>query len=153
MIAITPKKPRTGGEIDAWCTKCRMDLNHRIVAMVGDAVKRVECLTCGGQHNYRKPASERDQPKASTPRAASGSSSRASGGAQATQRSARLTWEKAIAGQPPNAFKPYTVAATWSPGDLVRHKSFGDGVIARIIDPKKVEILFEEGPKTMAQGS
>ena len=150
MIAITPKKPRTGGEIDAWCTKCRMDLNHRIVAMVGDAVKRVECLTCGGQHNYRKPASERDQPKASSPRATS--SSRASSAA-ATQRSARATWEKAIAGQPPGAFKPYSVAAMWSPGELVRHKSFGDGVVARIIDPKKVEILFEEGPKTMAQGS
>lgn len=152
MIAITPKKPRTGGEIDAWCTKCRMDLNHRIVAMVGEAVKRVECLTCGGQHNYRKPASERDQPKASTPRAASSGASRA-GGAPATQRSARATWEKAIAGQPPNAFKAYSVAGTYEAGDLIRHKSFGDGVIARIIDPKKVEILFEEGPKTMAQGS
>jgi hypothetical protein len=151
MIAITPKKPRTGGEIDAWCTKCRMDLNHRIVAMVGDVVKRVECLTCGGQHNYRKPASERDQPKASTPRAASGS--RAASRVPATERSAKLSWEKAIAGQPPGAFKAYSVTATFSPGDLVRHKLFGDGVIARIIDPKKVEILFEEGPKTMAQGS
>ena len=149
-IAITPKKPRTGGEIDSYCTKCRMDLNHRIVAMVGDAVKRVECLTCGGQHNYRKPASERDQPKATTPRAAS---AKASGGAPATQRSAKAMWEKAIAGQPPNAFKAYTVGSTFSPGDLVRHKLFGDGVIARVIDAKKVEILFEEGPKTMAQGS
>lgn len=149
-IAITPKKPRTGGEIDSWCTKCRMDLNHRIVAMVGDAVKRVECLTCGGQHNYRKPASERDAPKTSTPRAAS---AKASGGALATQRSAKVTWEKAIAGQPPNAFKAYSVGSTFSPGDLVRHKLFGDGVIARVIDAKKVEILFEEGPKTMAQGS
>jgi hypothetical protein len=151
MIAITPKKPRTGGEIDSWCTKCRMDLNHRIVAMVGDAVKRVECLTCGGQHNYRKPASERDQPKTSTPRAAS--ASKASGGAPATQRSAKAMWEKAIAGQPPNAFKAYSVGGTFSAGDLIRHKLFGDGVIARVIDAKKVEILFEEGPKTMAQGS
>lgn len=148
MIAITPKKPRTGGEIDSWCTKCRMDLNHRIVAMVGEAVKRVECLTCGGQHNYRKPAAERDTAKVSKPRAAGSKSS-----VPATQRSAKLVWEKAIAGQPPNAFKAYSVGSTFSPGELVRHKLFGDGVIARVIDAKKVEILFEEGPKTMAQGS
>ena len=150
MITVTPKKPRTGGEIDAWCTKCRMDLNHRIVAMVGEAVKRVECLTCGGQHNYRKPASERDAPKASSTRKAAGS--RAASG-PATQRSARALWEKAIAGQPPAAFKTYSVGGSYEAGDLIRHKSFGDGVIARIIDAKKVEILFEEGPKTMAQGS
>ena len=49
-------KPLTaGGEIDAWCTKCRMDLGHRIVALVHGVPKRVVCLTCGSQHNYRAP--------------------------------------------------------------------------------------------------
>ena len=36
MATLITKKPSVAGEIDAWCTKCRMDLNHRIVAMVGD---------------------------------------------------------------------------------------------------------------------
>ncbi len=147
MIAITPKKPRTGGEIDSYCTKCRMDLNHRIVAMVGETVKRVECLTCGGQHNYRRTQAEKGKEKPASPRAASARSS----GAPATQRSAKLLWEKAIAGQPSNAFKTYAVSATYAAGELVRHKSFGDGVVARVIDARKVEVLFEEGPKTMAQ--
>ena len=44
-----------GGEIDAWCTSCRMNLNHRIVAIVRSTPKRVECLTCNKQHNYRAP--------------------------------------------------------------------------------------------------
>ncbi|MDQ2643863.1 MAG: hypothetical protein M3020_08625, partial [Myxococcota bacterium] len=42
-----------GKEIDSWCTKCRLELGHRIVAMVGGAPKRVICLTCGSEHNYR----------------------------------------------------------------------------------------------------
>ena len=55
-------KPLTAGsEIDAWCTSCRMDLGHRIVAMVEGRPKRVECLTCGGQHNYRAPKAESDK--------------------------------------------------------------------------------------------
>ena len=51
-------KPLTAAsEIDSWCTKCRMDLGHRIVAMVGGAPKRDVCLTCGSEHNYRAPRS------------------------------------------------------------------------------------------------
>src|ERR1051325_761119 len=44
-----------GGEIDAWCTKCRLDLGHRIVAMVQGVPKRVICQTCFGEHAYRAP--------------------------------------------------------------------------------------------------
>ena len=60
MTATTTKKPKTGGEIDAYCTKCKLDLGHRIIAMVGDAVKKVECKTCNSHHLYRRPKSERD---------------------------------------------------------------------------------------------
>lgn len=47
------KPLKTGGEVDSWCTKCRMVLNHRIIAMVGPKPVRVECSTCGSHHNYR----------------------------------------------------------------------------------------------------
>jgi len=60
----TTRKPKTGGEIDAYCTKCRLDLLHRIIAMVGDAVKKVECKTCGSHHLYRRPKTERDAAEA-----------------------------------------------------------------------------------------
>ena len=52
------KSLTAGAEIDAWCTKCRMDLMHRIVAMVQSAPKRVICLTCNSEHNYRAPRTE-----------------------------------------------------------------------------------------------
>ena len=29
-------------EVDAYCTKCKLDLGHRIIAMVGDVIKKVE---------------------------------------------------------------------------------------------------------------
>jgi hypothetical protein len=51
-----------GSEIDAWCTWCRMDLGHRVVAMVGGAPKRVVCLTCDREHDYRAPRSGRTGP-------------------------------------------------------------------------------------------
>lgn len=156
-MTIDKKKPYTGGEIDAFCTKCKMDLNHRIIAMVVDDVKRVECLTCHGQHNYRRPAAERErekEQKAHTKAIHAGTSTkREPKSAPKTERSNKASWEKSIAGQPASAFKSYSIKSGFNPGDLVRHSKFGDGVIARVLDPHKVEILFEDGPRTMAQNT
>ena len=60
-------------------------------------------------------------------------------------------WEKAIAGKGVNDFRKYKVSEVFAEGDLVRHSKFGDGVVTRIIDPKKVEILFKDEPRTLAQ--
>jgi hypothetical protein len=60
-------------------------------------------------------------------------------------------WEKAIAGQPFEAFKPYRIDRTFVKGELVRHTKFGDGVVTTILDANKCEILFREGIKTLAQ--
>ncbi|MEZ4301338.1 MAG: hypothetical protein R3B70_40770, partial [Polyangiaceae bacterium] len=72
--------------------------------------------------------------------------------AERAERERVSTWEKAIAGQPTAAFKPYSVKANLGQGELVRHPKFGDGVVARVIDRAKVEILFQDGPRTMAHG-
>jgi len=160
---MTLKKPKTGGEIDAYCTKCKLDLTHRIIAMVGDAVKKVECKTCGSHHLYRKPKAERDaaasaQVKAGStarrPRSEGGprTASERHAAAERAERERVLTWERAIAGQPSNAFKAYSVKSQFGSGELVRHAKFGDGVVARVIDRAKIEILFQDGPRTMAHG-
>src|SRR5262249_12585640 len=44
---------KVGGDIDAWCTRCKMNLGHTILAMGGPRPARVRCTTCQGEHNYR----------------------------------------------------------------------------------------------------
>ncbi len=61
-------------------------------------------------------------------------------------------WEKAIAGRAVSDFKNYSVGANFREGDLLRHKKFGDGVVTRVIDAHKVEVLFRDEAKTLAQG-
>src|SRR5258708_5581199 len=134
------KKPRAGGEIDAYCTKCRLDLNHRIVAMVGDAVKQVECLTCRGTHSYRRPRSEiaaAAEKKLSAKAAGTAAPKSGRPGSRETiaaraAREQKYTWEKSIAGQPSSPFRAYRTFEPFSPGHLFRHSTFGDGVIARV---------------------
>ena len=155
---MSPKALKTGGEVDSYCTKCRMVLNHRIIAMVGTRPVRVECSTCNSHHNYRA-AAPGDAPakgsaggtvvtrSSTTPRAARGPSK----AAQIILDRERQ-WEKAIAGHAVTDFRVYRVSLTFKEGDLIRHSKFGDGVVTRIIDTGKVEILFKDEARTLAQG-
>jgi hypothetical protein len=151
-----PKPLRVAGEVDSWCTKCRLVLNHRIVSMKNGKAYQVECLTCRAQHLWR-PNAPGERPAATggseRPRSAG---STASSGPRSTRVTPAMrheqTWEKAIAGRGVNEFKPYNVAQSFKEGDLLRHKKFGDGLVTRVIDSHKVEVLFRDEAKTLAQG-
>ena len=148
-----PKPLRVAGEVDSFCTKCRLVLNHRIVSMKANKAHQVECLTCRSTHLWRpNPPGEKATPAKS--------SSERPRGAGSTSKPPRVTpaakleqqWEKAIAGRSVTEFKAYNVGGIFAEGDLVRHKKFGDGVVLRVIDAGKVEILFRDEAKTLAQG-
>jgi hypothetical protein len=152
-----PKPLKAGGEVDSWCTKCKLVLNHRIIAMIGTKPVKVECSTCGSHHNYRGHAPG-TAPSASPRERAAGASAgvtrtpRGPTRAEQDRVSREQSWEKAIAGKGVRDFRPYSVGLTFQSGDLVRHTKFGDGVVTRIVDAHKVEILFKEESKTLAQG-
>ena len=151
------KALKAGGEVDSWCTKCRLFLNHRIIAMIGAKPARVECSTCSSHHNYRG-AAPGEKPETSARSNAkrvgvSPGTPRTRGPTKAEQeRIAReQSWEKAVSGKSPRDFKPYRVSGTFQYGELIRHPKFGDGVVTRIADAHKVEILFKDESRTLAQ--
>jgi hypothetical protein len=148
-----PKPLRVAGEVDSWCTKCRLILNHRIVSMKNGKAHQVECLTCRAQHLWRAnaPGEKPATAGGATPRARASAAPAAARGLRGTALRLEQQWEKAIAGRGVNEFKTYAVDGTFNEGDLVRHKKFGDGVVTRIIDAHKVEILFRDEPRTLAQ--
>jgi hypothetical protein len=147
-----PKPLKVAGEVDSWCTRCRLILNHRIVSMKSGKAHQVECLTCRSQHLWR-PNAPGDRPPASgtgtseRPRAAGSRTPRVSAAARHEQ-----TWEHALNGRGAHEFKAYNVAGSFQEGDLLRHKKFGDGVVTRVIDGHKVEVLFRDEARTLAQG-
>lgn len=143
-------KPLTAGsEIDAWCTSCRMDLGHRIVAMVEGRPKRVECLTCGGQHNYRAPQSEREKPNGRPKRTRTTAAPRLTQRARAEQERV-AEWEAHTAGKPADAFSRYSMNRRFAEGELVLHKKFGEGYVTDVMEDGKVSIMFRDGVRTLA---
>jgi hypothetical protein len=148
-----PKPLRVAGEVDGWCTRCRLVLNHRIVSMKGGKAHQVECLTCRTTHLWRAGA-----PGTGTRAESSGAASaRPSAAPRATRANAAARhahdWEHAVSGRGVREFKDYSVAGIFQQGDLLRHKKFGDGVVTRVIDARKVEVLFRDDVRTLAQGS
>lgn len=150
-------KPLTvASEIDSWCTKCRMDLGHRVVAMVGGAPKRVVCLTCGSEHNYRAPRSAAGASAGVRVRA-----ERASGGPAPTQgvrvaAKARAEneryehWASKTLGKAVDAFTRYSMERTFREGELVLHSKFGEGYVEQVLEGGKVSVMFRDGAKTLA---
>ena len=153
------KPLRAGGEVDAWCTKCKLVLNHRIIAMVGGTPVRVECSTCASHHNFRAraPGDKAPAKEGGTTRAASSTAGPRSVRVSVTKAAKdaldrERSWEKAVSGKLANDFISYSVDQLFNEGDLVRHKKFGDGIVMRIIDPRKVEVMFKDESRTLAQG-
>jgi hypothetical protein len=51
--AAPSKKLSVGGELEAWCGKCKEVTTHNVVAMVADQAKQVICQVCSSRHEYR----------------------------------------------------------------------------------------------------
>ena len=156
------KPLRAGGEVDSWCTKCKLVLNHRIIAMVGPIPARVECSTCNSHHNFRAKAPGDKTVSASAGASAGGrAASVSSAGPRSTRGPTKAqqlvmdrerTWEKSVNGRAVSEFRPYRVSEIFEEGDLVRHSKFGDGIVTRLLEGKKVEILFKDDARTLAHG-
>ena len=47
---------RLGDEIDDYCPRCKLLLNHAVASMVGGTVVKVVCQTCHSEHPYKNAA-------------------------------------------------------------------------------------------------
>ena len=128
-------KVQVGGEVDGFCTKCRMVLAHTVLAVMGATPARVQCNTCGGQHNYRK------APEAAGPKVVRASS------AEARTEKARVSFEEAIASKS-GAGRDYSPKAAFRSDEVVLHPSFGRGYVSAVRGDK-VDIVFASGMRTL----
>ena len=51
---MSEKVIKLGEVIDDYCSRCRLILNHGVVSLVEQVVKRVRCNTCMNEHAYRR---------------------------------------------------------------------------------------------------
>ena len=135
---------KAGQEVDAWCTKCKMDLTHRIVAVVEGKPVKVECRTCYTVHVYRAPKS------AAT--AARTVADRGTASAPKTPReSRRSSAEDHAAVVPPSTARvhSYRMTERFMVDQWIVHNVFGNGLVLREVPPDKIEVRFDSGVRTL----
>jgi hypothetical protein len=125
-----------GKSIESYCGKCKLNLDHTIMSMDGEAIARVRCKTCGSTHKYTGVA---DAQKVRKPRA------KTVAGDTAT---AELIWEASLA-EAKGKERDYDMAAKYRVGDVVNHHTFGKGIVVKLY-ANKCEMLFKDRERLMA---
>ena len=127
-------------EIVSYCTKCKLELNQRVIRVEAGKPKRVLCLTCNTERAYRKSAPAKvGEKKAPKKRPAS---------AKVTQEA---EWLERLS-QPQKGAKTYDMNTVYRLDDTVEHHLFGAGLVVGLIPPDKISVFFQDGVKTMKCG-
>lgn len=157
-VAAPRRTLSAGQEIDAWCTRCKLDLGHRIIAIVEQLPKRVVCMTCGSEHNYKAPKTNAPGVVNSTRRVTVNQTAAAKTRAKTDKpktearprAGGRAEWERRV--RSGGVFRRYVPTDRFQEGDLVTHSKFGEGYVVALVGNDKLTIAFHDGEKTLVHG-
>lgn len=137
---------RVGGDVDGYCTRCRMILGHTIIAMVGDKIARVRCNTCQGQHAF-KPS----PPGTKTTSSAGEGRTRPAAPRAPKEKAEVRPFEEIFAGRDTESARPYSPRERFADGEVILHPTFGLGLVKNARHDK-VDVIFKQGEKTLVHG-
>ncbi len=148
-------KYSVGRDCDAWCTRCKMDLAHTVVAMASGVPVQVKCNTCGGFHKYRPTKAEREaakEAKRAAPRrksvsaAATRKTERArTGGTAATE----VCFSQLIVELADAEPRAYNVRDAFEARQVLAHSKFGKGVVLEELPGNRIRVLFEDSERVL----
>jgi hypothetical protein len=122
------KRPQLGGDVDAYCGKCKEIREHVIAALKGpDKIERVQCRTCQSNHLYRE-----RQPSTSSTRGAT--------------RASKKDSPRTVEGNGP--LRAYSMQERFDVGDRVEHPKFGLGIVVEVRSVK-IDVKFGRDLKTL----
>ncbi len=133
------EKYAAGQDIASYCSKCKLNRDHTIMAMDGADITKVRCKNCGSTHKFKNSS---DMPKVRLPR------SKKLGDTDAT---AEIIWEAGMAAAKGKE-RVYSMAAKYRVGDIVLHHTFGKGIVVKLY-VNKCDMLFKDRERLMASAN
>jgi hypothetical protein len=136
---MTKDKDRTpvARDIIAMCTKCKMELNHIVVAQdINGFVERIKCHTCGSEHKYR-----------STRKTSSSAGVRKKTSVRKVdpEKDFKRLTERSSG----KSSVPYNMSGSYNKDDVIDHGIFGRGIVINT-SSQKMEVVFADGLRTLA---
>ena len=143
--------PSVGDSIDAYCLKCSLVLDHIILFKGNGVVKRVQCRTCGAQHQYRPGAqADRKSPAEKKPAVRKTAAAKKADAAQTAGREAALAWDRKTRETAPDTpVRDYALGEGYKINDVIRHPTFGVGFVEKVVSDKSISVLFSDAVRLM----
>ena len=136
-----------GQEIICYCSSCKLDLKHVIVAHKNGnsgAVAKVKCFTCQKIHAYRHNPGTKGLEEAAKRKAA---------GRPVREKPqiipVEVEWRETLSKVQNKASHPYAPTKEFHVGDVIEHPTFGCGVVRGVKDGNKFEVIFQRDVKTL----
>ena len=129
---------QAGGDVDAYCNKCKLLLNHVIIALKQTRPARVECKTCKDTHAYRKTAI------ASRPKSTRAANKQRDG--ESSKHASE--YDTLLQSSSDQQAQNYTTSQTYQKGDVLNHV-FGVGIVVRVLADNKIAVLFPDSRKIL----
>lgn len=127
-----------GKEIVTSCSKCKLELAHLIVAMRDEVTPyKVQCKTCGSNHSFKVK-------KVAKRRATTGTKKKR---VTAAEKILNI-WEDAMENLDGDPIK-YSIKTVFEAGQVIDHPKFGPGLIEKVIDANKIEVVFKTDVKIL----
>jgi hypothetical protein len=128
-----------GKDVLSYCTKCKLNLGHTIVAMK-DAkhIAKVKCNTCGSLHAFKDPSQSSKQNKTRT---------KSTAAAPSKVISVSDLWMEKMSNTKKKSM-PYAMDGKFVEGDIIDHVKFGPGIVEKVVDDK-IEVIFRHEIKTL----
>ena len=122
-----------GDTVDARCSVCKKVTSHVVLAMVDILPLGVECLICKKIQRYSAPSVVRQKTKL----------------ANVVPTIKQEDWDTLRAAMNSISVQEYNMDIAYRVGSIIKHPSFGPGLVQRLAGNRKMEILFEEGKKML----
>ena len=134
-----------GKEVLSSCSKCKLILAHIIVTMKdAKTPDKVQCKTCKATHGFKDPGAKKA--KTSVDKVIKSAKAKAAG--KKSNETVGELWTRAI-GKSTAGSKSYTIKGSFIMGDVIDHPTFGQGVVEKLIDNNKIEVLFQDDYRTL----
>ncbi len=146
-----------GNEVEAYCTKCKIDTIHIITAADEGVISRVMCQTCKGYHKYKPAAAAPIEPtikikKTRAPKEKKPVEIKEKKPKTAKTTSRKMkTFELILEDSLKSDRITYELAGSYSKGTVLEHRVFGTGVVKSVISDNKIQVQFREGTKILVQ--
>ncbi len=141
--AVPRDRPKysVGGEVEAWCGKCREIRTHHIVAMVGDEPRQVACQSCQSRHNFRTEPTRKSGPAAPVTLEAKRAVV-AEDKDRRKREDAKRALQKELQDAP--SPRPFDPKGRYKAGEIIVHPEHGRGKIENVLKSSLL-VRFLEG--------